>query len=254
MNGLEDQPLAKSEIRDFAAGDNVMQRKIYERYKRLVAYFIVRTVPDWTVDMQDDLAQEVWLKAFKSAKTLHAESEGELKAWLKAITHSIINDMARKRGRSPQIIDLEAIPDLPADNADTVVQIAARQSFAEFMSGLTDTERIVVEMHFIEDRSYEETAQAAGATKWQIKGVIRNLRKRALAFKRLDKIRNTQASFIAGLSPEQRRTFERHFVLGESISALARELGFSRKSMSKIAASVKDKISNLPELKKILGR
>jgi RNA polymerase sigma factor (sigma-70 family) len=253
VNKVEYPPLDTAEIRNFVGGNERARRSVYERYKRLVAYFIIRSAPNWTTDLQDDAAQEVWLKAFKSAKSLRAESEGELKAWLKSITHSVVNDMARKIARSPKTIDLEAIPDLPDETSDASSKLAARVVFDEFLSGLSETEIIVVNKYFVEEHSYQETAAAAGATKWQVKGIIRNLRKRALAFKKLNNIRSSHAKFIAAMPTEERLLFEGHFVVGKSISAMSRELGFTRKKTRQIANLVAVNISHDSEIKKALG-
>jgi RNA polymerase sigma-70 factor (ECF subfamily) len=131
----------------------------------------------------EDIAQEVWLKAFQKLSSFRGEAPFE--HWLMRLTVRTCYDFLRKhqRNREAPISDLTependwlerfiAQPDSATETAD-----AARQLIGRIMEKLSPQSRLVINLLEIEDRSVKEISQLTG---WSVSLVkVRAFRARA---------------------------------------------------------------------------
>ncbi|HTA95643.1 MAG TPA: RNA polymerase sigma factor [Verrucomicrobiae bacterium] len=116
----------------------------------------------------EDIAQEVWLKAFDKLKSFRGEAPFE--HWLMRMTVRTCYDFLRghQRNRESSFSELSependwlerfvAAPDTATDNAD-----AAKLLIERVMEKLSPQARLVITLLEIEDRSVKEIAQLTG--------------------------------------------------------------------------------------------
>ena len=140
----------------------------------------------------EDIAQEVWLKAFDKLKSFRGEAPFE--HWLMRMTVRTCYDFLRghQRNRESSFSELSependwlerfvAAPETATDNAD-----AAKLLIERVMEKLSPPARLVITLLEIEDRSVKEIAQLTG---WSVPLVkVRAFRARAEMRKILAKI------------------------------------------------------------------
>jgi RNA polymerase sigma-70 factor (ECF subfamily) len=131
----------------------------------------------------EDIAQEVWLKAFDKLKSFRGEAPFE--HWLMRMTVRTCYDFLRghQRNRESSFTDLSependwlerfvTAPESASDNAD-----AAKLLIGRVMEKLSPQARLVITLLEIEDRSVKEIAQLTG---WSVPLVkVRAFRARA---------------------------------------------------------------------------
>jgi len=131
----------------------------------------------------EDIAQEVWLKAFDKLKSFRGEAPFE--HWLMRMTVRTCYDFLRghQRNRESSFSELSependwlerfvTAPDTATDNAD-----AAKLLIGRVMEKLSPQARLVITLLEIEDRSVKEIAQLTG---WSVPLVkVRAFRARA---------------------------------------------------------------------------
>jgi RNA polymerase sigma-70 factor, ECF subfamily len=143
-------------------------------------------------DEVQDIAQEVWLKAFQKLATFRGEAPFE--HWLMRLTVRTCYDFLRahQRNRETPLADLAeggtewlerlvARPEPAPEDA-----AAARQLVARILEELPPPARLVITLMALEERSVKETAQLTG---WSVSLVkIRAFRARAQMRKILAKL------------------------------------------------------------------
>jgi RNA polymerase sigma-70 factor (ECF subfamily) len=140
----------------------------------------------------EDIAQEVWLKAFDKLKSFRGEAPFE--HWLMRMTVRTCYDFLRghQRNRESSFSELSependwlerfvAAPETATDNAD-----AAKLLIERVMEKLSPPARLVITLLEIEDRSVKEIAQLTGGSVPLVK--VRAFRARAEMRKILAKI------------------------------------------------------------------
>ena len=140
----------------------------------------------------EDIAQEVWLKAFEKLKGFRSEAPFE--HWLMRLTVRTCYDFLRRHQRNresafsdlaePENAWLECVvtqPEAVSDNAD-----AARLLVARVLEQLSPPARLIITLLEIEDRSVKEIA---ALTRWSVPLVkVRAFRARAEMRKILAKL------------------------------------------------------------------
>jgi RNA polymerase sigma-70 factor, ECF subfamily len=144
----------------------------------------------------EDIAQEVWLKAFEKLKSFRGEAPFE--HWLMRVTVRTCYDFLRghQRNRESPFSDLSependwlerfvTAPETASENAD-----AAKLLVARVLEKLSPSARLVITLLEIEDRSVKEIA---GLTGWSVPLVkVRAFRARGEMRKILAKITKEQ--------------------------------------------------------------
>jgi RNA polymerase sigma-70 factor, ECF subfamily len=152
-----------------------MERKdligVYEQYSHPLYRYSVRMLGD------EDLAEECVAETF--SRFLQAVKNGggpkeNVQAYLYRVAHNWITDFYR---RSPQMEALDpGIPDTYDSPLALMAKKQERERVRKALLRLTSEQRQVIQLHFFEDWSYHEIAEAMGKTA----EAIRALQHRAL--------------------------------------------------------------------------
>jgi RNA polymerase sigma-70 factor (ECF subfamily) len=156
-------------IASILAGDTQLYHDLIRPHERSV-YMMALSFMKNEADAED-IAQEAFLKAFRSLSTFRAESR--FSTWLISIT---LNE-ARSRLRRKTIIRMESLDDPPDDGevvspallrdwreipSEAVERQEVRQMLQEAVIGLPAIYRQVFQLRDIEEFSIKETAEALG--------------------------------------------------------------------------------------------
>ncbi len=151
-----------------SGGDREALGTLITRYERSLYGLLVR-MANGDSHRADDLFQDTFLHAMRAAETFNRKMN--FKPWITAIAVNLVRDDARKRkvrgeialdGRQPDE-DQAAMPE-PAAGGECPRQSLERQDREETvrraLTMLTGLEREVVLLHFFQDMTLVETAQA----------------------------------------------------------------------------------------------
>ena len=163
-----DEELVKATLE----GDTYAFEEIVERYQRLVFHIIYHYVG--ARDVVEDLAQEVFLKVFRSLETF--DMRGPLKAWVSRITANTCLDELR-RNRKQKVVTFS---DLGSDDESRIEEffeqftsqgILTEKDVSELfvlleklMGRLNDKDKMAFVLRELEGLSYSDVAQAMETT------------------------------------------------------------------------------------------
>jgi RNA polymerase sigma-70 factor (ECF subfamily) len=111
----------------------------------------------------DDLAQEIFLKAYLALPRFHGKSE--FGTWLYRISMNHIKDYLRKKGRAKEV-SLEEVPEASfsdrerSDKAERERETEARRTLVQrFVRSLPEKYRVILTLRDIQGLAYEEIAR-----------------------------------------------------------------------------------------------
>jgi RNA polymerase sigma-70 factor (ECF subfamily) len=111
----------------------------------------------------DDLAQEIFLKAYLALPRFHGKSE--FGTWLYRISINHIRDFLRKKGRAKEV-SLDDVPEISfsdreqAKKADQERETEARRTLVQtFVRSLPEKYRVIVTLRDIQGLAYEEISR-----------------------------------------------------------------------------------------------
>ncbi len=158
-------------------------REIVRRYERPLLSLLGRWLGDRA--LAEDLAQEVFLKAFRALASYAPDRK--FSSWLFKIAHNAAIDQLRRRGVATEPLETgeDDGPSHLAKIADAQVESpAARHERAELaaalegaIAGLRPEYREVVLLRFREELSYEEVAEVTGLPLGTVKTFLHRARK-----------------------------------------------------------------------------
>ena len=167
-------------------GDPHAFEEIVERYQRLVFNIIYHYVG--ARDVVEDLAQEVFLKVFRSLETF--DMRGPLKAWVSRITANTCLDELR-RNRKQKV---HTFTDLGSDDQSRIEDffeqftskgLLTEQDVSELfvlleklMGRLNDKDKMAFVLRELEGLSYSDIAQAMNTTEVAVRIRISRSKKR----------------------------------------------------------------------------
>ncbi len=134
-------------------------RALVERYERLVFALLGRMLGPTDPDRVDDLAQETFLRAFRSLKRFDPDGRARLSTWISTIATRLAIDALRKRravvGLPRDIADRAGGPrgDVAFERAELSRRIAAA------LDTLPPDQRAVVVLRACDGLSYAEIAE-----------------------------------------------------------------------------------------------
>ena len=107
-------------------GDRAAFGVLVERYYRAIVHFAQRFLGDIGRETAEDLAQDVFLKAWKTSRTY--QPRATVRTWLMRIATNTCLDY-RRRGRLRRALSLgsESVPDLPAGDSGPARASTARE-------------------------------------------------------------------------------------------------------------------------------
>jgi RNA polymerase sigma factor (sigma-70 family) len=168
MSGADDATLARAA----AAGDRVAFAEIYDRYADRLHDFCVGMLRDR--ESAADCVQDVFVTA--ATKLVQLREPDRLRSWLYAIARSEALSRIRDRKREQPS---EELPDMPSGEADPAT-LAARGELAELIrqasGGLTDRDRVVLELAYRQGLDGPELADALGVTARNANTLVERLR------------------------------------------------------------------------------
>ena len=149
------------------SGDDDAFAEIVARHKRRVFGTASRFARD---DHQlDDIAQEVFLRAFRHLGKFRGDAPFE--HWLARITVSACYDFLRKERRIREQVSLDAHDfDLRDTNIDAALAAGRARELVEFaMRKLSAEERLIITLAELEERSMREISELTGWSESNVK-------------------------------------------------------------------------------------
>lgn len=107
-SSIEPDALDRADMEKLQAGHDAALNNLMERHATPIFHFLCRMVAN--EEDANDLAQETFVRVFKSAKSFNAEHK--FSTWLYAIAANLDRNQFRWRGRHPNV-------SLEAENAET---------------------------------------------------------------------------------------------------------------------------------------
>jgi RNA polymerase sigma-70 factor (ECF subfamily) len=161
-----DGPASTRELVDRARlGDQQAVGDLFARHLRPLQRWARGRLPQWARDFADtdDLVQDALLRTFKRIEDFEPRGVGALQAYLRQVVVNRLRDELRRRGRRPDLTDLEE-KDLEAAGSP-LEEAIGHESLEHYQRALErlrpeDRELIVarVEMEY----TYDELAQVLG--------------------------------------------------------------------------------------------
>lgn len=155
-------------------GDQAAFTEIYEQHYQAVYTYIFYRVSDRS--LAEDLAADVFVRLVDKIHTFKFQDRPIL-AWLYTIARNRVIDYRRQNGRAT-LVDLEenldASSDDPATETENLLEHAA---LANALEKLTEDQRQVILLKFVEEYSNASVAAVLGKTE----GAVKSLQHRALA-------------------------------------------------------------------------
>jgi RNA polymerase sigma-70 factor (ECF subfamily) len=163
-------------IRLAQKGDEAACAALYDRHYDAVYRYCFYRVAD--AEVAQDLTAEVFVRMVEKLETFQVRGR-PLLAWLYTIARNLIYDLHRENGKRQQVpLDEEAqrLPDADIDLARHVDGRIAAERLAAAMEHLTEEQRQVIMLKFMEDLDNARVARLLGKTE----GAVKSLQHRAL--------------------------------------------------------------------------
>jgi RNA polymerase sigma-70 factor (ECF subfamily) len=141
-------------------GDRQAFNRLVMQYQNLVYNFLYRLAPRW--ENVDDLAQEVFVKVYRSIRTL--KDRTQFKSWLHRIAVSVyIDEQRRQKKHRERLIADERVLEVQPDPGDTPGQRLERAELQiqlqQALDELPDEFKMAIVLREIQGLSYEEIAR-----------------------------------------------------------------------------------------------
>jgi len=161
-------------IRRAKEGDPAAFAEIYDRYQPAIYRYVFYRVADTAT--AEDLTSEVFLRLVEGIGRFTYRGR-PLLAWLYTIARNLVTDHYRHgRGPAPLPLD-EGLPATADDPEEAVVHRMTQQRLAAAIAHLTEDQRQVLLLRFVEGLDNETVAQVMGKSV----GAVKALQHRALA-------------------------------------------------------------------------
>lgn len=177
----EAQLLARARQLDPAA-----LRELHQQFYEPVARYIQFKVSD--PYLVQDLSGEVFVRVIDGLRRGHGWRETP-RAWIMGIAHNVVVDHYRKQSRTTEVELTEEI--YASDDVDPMVLVQLRERKDKLMQAmqlLTEDQRDIISMRFLQGIEIQEVAEATGKTP----GAVKALQHRALRTlaQRLQQLKN----------------------------------------------------------------
>ena len=149
--------------------ESALSTLVKKSYPFVFRYFYYRSV---TREDAEDLTSEVFVRVVNSIKG----QKGYFPAWLISIARNLLTDYFRKRGRSRET-SLEEIDEPFSDSKKNMKEIFRPDDLRKMLDFLTDEQKEVIILRFIEGHTNEEVAKTMNKSI----GAIKALQFRALS-------------------------------------------------------------------------
>lgn len=149
-------------------GEAAAVAELYERHSSTIFRYFLFRAPDRAT--AEDLTGEVFVKMVEGLP--HYQERGvPIMAWLYRIAHDRLVDYHRRSAvRQTEALSDDLESEAPGTEAEALGR-AEIQHVLAFMQGLTEDQRTVVQLRFMEDYSLEDCARVLGKTQGAIKAI-----------------------------------------------------------------------------------
>ncbi|NJM99647.1 MAG: sigma-70 family RNA polymerase sigma factor [Phormidesmis sp. RL_2_1] len=166
--------------------DRAAFEELISRYQRYVDKLLYHLASDWSD--RDDLAQEVWIRVYRSIHRLQEPSK--FKSWVGRITTNLFYDELRKRKRFKGSVSLDAprrtsdgqydweLPSVEPTPTDTMMTQEFQEHLNQAMADLPEVFQKTIAMRELQGLSYEEIASITGVSLGTVKSRIARARQR----------------------------------------------------------------------------
>ncbi|MEN8040682.1 MAG: RNA polymerase sigma factor [Actinomycetota bacterium] len=179
MNTPDLDRCGDDEILELSLSDPHRFEVIYERHYPSIHRYVTRRLGR---DAADDIASEVFLRAFDSRHRYRSFGHGTCLPWLYRIASHISLNEARRRGREAKAVRRIDARDATTDEVSNIAwRVDARRCVEEsgiidVISGLDEDLRDTLYLHALADASYLEIADATGVPVGTVKSRLSRLR------------------------------------------------------------------------------
>lgn len=135
---------------------------LHRRYWTSILRFVRSRLPDRDWPACEDIAAEAFYRAVRAAPNFTPQSEAHTRSWLFTIAHNLIRDRARSWAVCPEAVPLEETWHADDGQAFEEAVETASAVLAAVDTALTDRQREVVTLRFLQGCSTAETAAALG--------------------------------------------------------------------------------------------
>lgn len=155
-------------------GDKRALGELYRRHVDMIYRYTYARVKD--VAVAEDLTAQVFLKALEGLDN-YQPTGAPFRAWLYRIAHARTVDHWRQQQRRQEVMLADSVPARGPLPEDIVVAKSEWSIALDLLAQLTDDQRDVIILRFIEELSLAEVAETLGKTV----GAVKALQHRALA-------------------------------------------------------------------------
>jgi RNA polymerase sigma-70 factor (ECF subfamily) len=164
-NNIPDETELMSRL---AEGDMTALSDIANKHQERVLALSYRFLNDWTV--AEDIAQEVFLRVYKAAKTY--KPEARFSTWLYRIVVNLCLDEKRKQVRAPISLEQANSTGLIDTQSDIIERKEIVQSVQTAVGELPERQRLVLILHRYEGLSYEKICEVTGWSRSAVESLL----------------------------------------------------------------------------------
>lgn len=159
-----------------AAGDRQALTQLYMRHRQALFSYLLQLTPDY--GLAEELLQDTLVAVWRSAQNF--EGRSSVRTWLIGIARRQAHNTLRQRGLPlAGLSELDETPATDFEPEDLMLASVARDQLGEAFKQLIPIHREVLALIFVEQLSYQETAQVLGVPLGTVKSRL-NHAKRAL--------------------------------------------------------------------------
>ena len=146
---------------------------LYETNKNALTYIALKFIKD--IELANDAVSETFLAALKNKKEILAKSSLNFSKWAVVTVKNKCRDIKRRRKKIDLTISLDetqsgeiASKDEPLDLY--VIRREGAKLLTDCLNELDPDIRLILEMKYYYDMTYDEISKKTGLTVWQVKG------------------------------------------------------------------------------------
>jgi RNA polymerase sigma-70 factor, ECF subfamily len=128
----------------------------------------------------EDLLQETYLRAFKSAAAPGLQDHIKRRAWLRRIAHNLFIDYCRRRSRSPVSFSSEEAEVAEGFWQDNFFQydegFGCMEALEQCLTKLSTSQRELIDAFYAARKSRDEIASSMGISSSGVKAALRRIR------------------------------------------------------------------------------
>ncbi|MCI3277560.1 RNA polymerase sigma factor [Streptomyces cylindrosporus] len=168
--------------------------ELYAMHRVSVAAFIRQRVGNHRA-LTEDITAEVFLRAFRKLKTFQWTGKS-LRSWLFTIARNIVNDHYKSRATQRLVLfdDMPVLSDhlgvVAPPPEEEILEQAEADALVSAMGKITEQQRRILELRFLQELSVPETAAALGLSE----GATKTAQYRAL--RTLQQNRTLRATYL----------------------------------------------------------